>query len=58
MLWGCFASFGTGKQRVEEKMDPLKYQEILGETVMPLARKLKLIDPNHTSNSTKAWLKK
>lgn len=35
MLWGCFGSSGTRKlQRVEGKMDLLKYQEILGENVM------------------------
>ena len=43
MLWGCFASSGTGNlQRVEGKMDSIKYQEILGEDVMPSVRKLKL----------------
>ena len=34
MLWGCFASSGTGNlQHVEGKMDSLKYQEIIGENV-------------------------
>ena len=65
MLWGCFASSGTGKlYRVEGKMNSIKYQEILGENVMPSVRKLKLgrhwtfqqdNDPKHTSKSTKAW---
>ena len=42
MLWGCFASSGTGNlQRVEGKMDSLKYQEILGENMLSV-RKLKL----------------
>ncbi|XDV39785.1 hypothetical protein PO909_008974 [Leuciscus waleckii] len=35
MLWGCFASSGTGNlQRVEGKMDSLKDQEIQGENIM------------------------
>jgi len=68
MLWGCFASTGTGNLlRMEGKMDLLKYQEILGENVMPSVRKLKLghhwtfqqeNDPKHISNSTQAWLQK
>jgi len=68
MHWDCFASSGTGNlQRVEGKMDSLKYQEIQGENVMQSVRKLKLgrnwtfqqdNDPKHTSNSTKAWLQK
>ncbi|XP_062279112.1 meprin A subunit beta-like [Scomber scombrus] len=68
MLWGCFASSGTGNlQRVEGKMDSIKYQEILGENVMPSVRKLKLgrhwtfqqdNDPKYTSKSTKAWFQK
>ena len=68
MLWGCFASSGTGNlQRVEGKMDSIKYQEILGENVMPSVRKLKLgcywtfqqdNDPKHTSKSTEAWFQK
>jgi len=36
MLCGCFTSSCIGKlQRVEVKMDSLKYQEILGENIMP-----------------------
>ncbi len=64
MLWGCFASSGTEKlQRVEGKMDLLKYQEILGENVMLPVRKLNFghqwtfqhnNDPKHASDSTKA----
>lgn len=43
MLWGCFASSGTGNlQRVEGKMDSIKYQESLQEILMPSERKLKL----------------
>ncbi|KAI4878917.1 hypothetical protein NFI96_025783 [Prochilodus magdalenae] len=35
MLWGCFASNGTGKlQRVQGTMNSLQYQEILEENVM------------------------
>jgi len=59
---------GTGKlQHVEGKIDPLKYQEILGENVMSSVRKLKLgrhwtfqqdNNPKHTSNSSKTWLQK
>lgn len=60
MLWGCSASSGTGKlQRVEGKMDLLKYREILGENVTPPARKLKFghqhnNEPRHASNSTQS----
>ncbi len=64
MLWGCFASSGTEKlQRVEGKMDLLKYQEILGENVMLPVRKLNFghqwtfqhnNDPKHASDTTKA----
>ncbi len=64
MLWGCFASSGTGNLRcVEGKMDSIKHQEILGENVMESVRKLKFgrhwtfqqdNDPKHTSKSTKA----
>jgi len=68
MLCGCFASSGTGNlQRVEGKMDSLKYQKILGGKVMLSVGKLNLgrhwtfhqdNDPKHSSNSTKAWLQK
>ena len=64
MLWGDFASSGTGKlQRVEGKMDSIGYQEILRENVMSSVRKLKLgihwtfqqdNDPMYTSKSTRA----
>ena len=48
-------------------MDSIKCQEILGKTVMPLGKKLKLghdwtfqqdNDPKNTSKSTKAWFQK
>ncbi|KAJ7324362.1 hypothetical protein JRQ81_017382, partial [Phrynocephalus forsythii] len=62
------ASSGTRNlQCAEGKMDSLKYQDILGESVMSSLRKLKLWhqwtgqqhnDPKHTSNATKAWLQK
>ena len=48
-------------------MDSIKYQEILGKTLMPLVKKLKLghdwtfqqdNDPKNTSKSTKAWFQK
>ena len=68
MLWGRFASSGTGDlQRVEDKIDTIKYQEILGENVMPTVWKLKRWshwifqqdnDPKHTSKSTKARFQK
>ena len=67
MLWGCFASNGTGKlQRVQGTMNSLQYQEILEENVMESVTNLRLgrrwtfqqdNDPNHTSKSTRAWLK-
>jgi len=68
MLWGCFATSGTGDlQREEGTVDSVKYQEILGTNVMPSVMKLKLgrhwtfqqdNDPKHTSKSTKAWSQK
>lgn len=68
MLWGCFASSGTGNlYRVNGIMDSTQYQDILGKNVAPSVRKLKLgrqwtlqqdNDPKHTSKSTKAWLEK
>jgi len=68
MLCGCFASSVTGNlQRVEGKIDSLKYKGILGENIIPSWRKLELgchltlqkdNNPKHTSNSTKAWLQK
>uniref|UniRef100_A0A8C5PAN1 Tc1-like transposase DDE domain-containing protein n=1 Tax=Leptobrachium leishanense TaxID=445787 RepID=A0A8C5PAN1_9ANUR len=67
MLWGCFASAGTGKlQRVQGTMNSLQYQEILDDNVMQSVTKLRLgrrwtfqqdNDPKHTSKSTRAWLK-
>lgn len=67
MLWGCFASNGTGKlQRVQGTMNSLQYQEILEENVMESVTNLRLgrrwtfqqdNDPKHTSKSTTAWLK-
>uniref|UniRef100_A0A3B4ZPX8 Tc1-like transposase DDE domain-containing protein n=1 Tax=Stegastes partitus TaxID=144197 RepID=A0A3B4ZPX8_9TELE len=66
MLWGCFASSGTGNlQRVQGTMNSINYQEILGANVMQSVTKLKLgrrwtfqqdNDPKHTSKSTMAWL--
>ncbi|KAI4888034.1 hypothetical protein NFI96_008037 [Prochilodus magdalenae] len=66
MLWGCFASNGTGKlQRVQGTMNSLQYQEILEENVMESVTNLRLgrrwtfqqdNDPKHTSKSTRAWL--
>ena len=67
MLWGCFASNGTGKlQRVQGTMNSLQYQEILEENVMESVTNMRLgrhwtfqqdNDPKHTSKSTRAWLK-
>uniref|UniRef100_A0A8C5PIU7 Transposase n=1 Tax=Leptobrachium leishanense TaxID=445787 RepID=A0A8C5PIU7_9ANUR len=66
MLWGCFASAGTGKlQRVQGTMNSLQYQEILDDNVMQSVTNLRLgrrwtfqqdNDPKHTSKSTRAWL--
>uniref|UniRef100_A0A8C5PQH3 Transposase n=1 Tax=Leptobrachium leishanense TaxID=445787 RepID=A0A8C5PQH3_9ANUR len=66
MLWGCFASAGTGKlQRVQGNMNSLQYQEILDDNVMQSVTNLRLgrrwtfqqdNDPKHTSKSTRAWL--
>ena len=68
MLWGCFASNGTGNlHRVEGIMDSVKYQDILAKNVTLSVKKLKLghhwtfqqdNDPKHASKSTKAWLEK
>uniref|UniRef100_A0A8C5MCY2 Transposase n=1 Tax=Leptobrachium leishanense TaxID=445787 RepID=A0A8C5MCY2_9ANUR len=65
MLWGCFASAGTGKlQRVQGTMNSLQYQEILDDNVMQSVTNLRLgrrfqqdNDPKHTSKSTRAWCK-
>uniref|UniRef100_A0A8C5M825 Tc1-like transposase DDE domain-containing protein n=1 Tax=Leptobrachium leishanense TaxID=445787 RepID=A0A8C5M825_9ANUR len=66
MLWGCFASAGTGKlQRVQGTINSLQYQEILDDNVMQSVTNLRLgrrwtfqqdNDPKHTSKSTRAWL--
>uniref|UniRef100_A0A8C5N0N9 Transposase n=1 Tax=Leptobrachium leishanense TaxID=445787 RepID=A0A8C5N0N9_9ANUR len=66
MLWGCFASAGTGKlQRVQGTMNSLQYQKILDDNVMQSVTNLRLgrrwtfqqdNDPKHTSKSTRAWL--
>uniref|UniRef100_A0A8C5QAL0 Transposase n=1 Tax=Leptobrachium leishanense TaxID=445787 RepID=A0A8C5QAL0_9ANUR len=66
MLWGCFASAGTGKlQRVQGTMNSLQYQEILDDNVIQSVTNLRLgrrwtfqqdNDPKHTSKSTRAWL--
>uniref|UniRef100_A0A8C5PJ22 Transposase n=1 Tax=Leptobrachium leishanense TaxID=445787 RepID=A0A8C5PJ22_9ANUR len=66
MLWGCFASAGTGKlQHVQGTMNSLQYQEILDDNVMQSVTNLRLgrrwtfqqdNDPKHTSKSTRAWL--
>lgn len=68
MLWGCFASSGTGNlQRVQGNMNSVHYQEILDANVMQSVTKLRLgrrwtfqqdNDPKHTSKSTTAWLQK
>jgi hypothetical protein len=43
MLWGCFASSGTGNlHRVEEIMDSDKYQDILAKNITQSTKKLKL----------------
>uniref|UniRef100_A0A8C5MKH6 Transposase n=1 Tax=Leptobrachium leishanense TaxID=445787 RepID=A0A8C5MKH6_9ANUR len=66
MLWGCFASAGTGNlQRVQGTMNSLQYQEILDDNVMQSVTNLRFgrrwtfqqdNDPKHTSKSTRAWL--
>ena len=44
MLWGCFISSGTGDlQRMEGKMDSIKYQEILGEKCHALCEEAKAL---------------
>ena len=44
MLWGCVASTGTGKLvKVEGRMDSTQYQQILGNNVQDLVRKLKFV---------------
>uniref|UniRef100_A0A8C5MN72 Transposase n=1 Tax=Leptobrachium leishanense TaxID=445787 RepID=A0A8C5MN72_9ANUR len=43
MLWGCFASAGTGKlQHVQGTMNSLQYQEILDDNVMQSVTNLRL----------------
>lgn len=68
LLWGCFASSGTGKLfHIEGIMNSQVYQEILEENVGPSVRQLGMRrswvfqqdnDPKHTSASTKSWMKK
>ena len=67
----CFASTGTCTiHPVNGIMDSIKYQDILGKTVMPSVKNLKLgcdwtfqqdiedNNPKHTSKSTKSWFQK
>ena len=68
MLWGCYASTGTGKLApIEGIMNSQLYQEILQNNVSASVKQLKLKhswvfqqdnDPKHTSASTKACMKK
>ena len=61
MLWGCFASTGTGNlQRIEGIMDSVRYQDIIAKNVNPSVKKLKFgrhwtfqqdNDLKHTSKS-------
>lgn len=68
MLWGCFASTGTGDlQRVEGNINSCAHQEILEKNAMPSVRELRPEhnrwlqqenDPKHWSKSTQAWFRK
>ena len=68
MLWGCFSAKGTGQlHSLKGTMDGAMYRQILGENLLPSARKLKMgrgwvlqhdNDPKHTAKATKEWLKK
>ena len=68
MLWGCFASTGTGKLHViEGKMDSAKYREILEESMLTSVKLLKLPrgwvfqhdnDPKLTALKTKEWFQR
>ena len=67
MVWGCFASSGTGNlAHVKGIMNSAGYQEILASNVAPSVKSLKLgrswlfqqdNDPKHTSKSTQQWFK-
>ena len=68
MFWGCFSPKGTGLlHRISGKMDGAMYRAVLGNNLLPSARKLKMgrgwvfqhdNDPKHTAKATKEWLKK
>ena len=68
MMWGSLSAAGTGNlDRVPGIMDSQIYQAILKRNVTPSVDKLKLgdhwtfqqdNDPEHTSKTTKAWLRK
>ncbi|KAK3559617.1 hypothetical protein QTP86_013574, partial [Hemibagrus guttatus] len=43
MLWGCFSAKGTGQlHRIKGTMDRAMYLQILGESLLPSARALKM----------------
>ena len=68
MLWGCFSAKGAGQlHHIEGRMNEPKYQEILGDNLLPSVRALKMgcgwvfqhdNDPKHTAKATKEWLTK
>ena len=68
MLWGCFSAKGTGRLHcIEGRMNGAMYREILGNSLLPSVRALKMgrgwvfqhdNDPKHTAKATKEWLKK
>ncbi|CAB3995342.1 transposase [Paramuricea clavata] len=68
MLWGCFASSGTGElAKVDGIMKKEDYLKILQSNLQPSVRKLHLgrrwtfqhdNDPKHTAKIVSQWLKK
>ena len=66
MLWGCFSATGSGRLvRIEEKINGVKYREILDENLLQSTQDLRLgqrftfqqdNDPKHTAKTTQEWL--
>jgi hypothetical protein len=62
MLWGCFSAAGTGRlDRIEGKINRIKYREIRDENLLQSAQDLRIWprfifqkdnDPKHTAKTT------